>query len=132
VARLAYTYCHVPLVAGIILAAVGDEFVPGHPDGHVEMMTAIAILGGPAAFLFGNLLFKRILFEEFLLSHIAGLVMIAALIAAAPFVTPLMLSAATTVVLIIVGVWENIYAARWKKKHPDWRMESSAGGTPER
>jgi low temperature requirement protein LtrA len=126
IARLAYTYCHVPLITGIILTAVGDELVLAHPGGHVEMMAAIAILGGPAIFLFGNLMFKRILFEEFLLSHIAGLVAIAALIAVVPFASPVLLSAATTGVLLTVGVWENIYAARWKKQHPDWRAEESA------
>ena len=31
-ARLAYTYLHLPLVAGIIVAAVGDELVLAHPD----------------------------------------------------------------------------------------------------
>ena len=31
---LAYTYVHLPLVAGIIVAAVGDELVLAHPTGH--------------------------------------------------------------------------------------------------
>ncbi len=31
VARLSYTYLHIPLVAGIIVAAVGDELVLAHP-----------------------------------------------------------------------------------------------------
>ena len=31
-ARLAYTYLHLLLVAGIIVAAVGDELVLAHPS----------------------------------------------------------------------------------------------------
>ena len=30
-ARLAYTYLHMPIVAGIILSAVADEIVLKHP-----------------------------------------------------------------------------------------------------
>jgi low temperature requirement protein LtrA len=33
-ARLAYTYLHLPIVAGIILSAVADDLVLQHPAGH--------------------------------------------------------------------------------------------------
>jgi hypothetical protein len=33
-ARLAYTYLHMPIVAGIIVSAVADELVLKHPSGH--------------------------------------------------------------------------------------------------
>jgi low temperature requirement protein LtrA len=33
VARAAYTYAHIPIIAGIILTAVGDELVPPIPSG---------------------------------------------------------------------------------------------------
>ena len=36
IARLAYTYIHLLLVAGIIVCAVADEFVLGHADGHTD------------------------------------------------------------------------------------------------
>ena len=32
-ARLAYTYLHMPIVAGIIVTAVADELVLKHPGG---------------------------------------------------------------------------------------------------
>ncbi|MBN8934292.1 MAG: low temperature requirement protein A, partial [Rhizobium pusense] len=48
IARIAYTYLHVLLVAGIILVAVGDELVIAHPGGHTDAKTAIAVLAGPA------------------------------------------------------------------------------------
>jgi low temperature requirement protein LtrA len=31
--RSAYTYCHLPMVAGIIVTAVGDELVIATPAG---------------------------------------------------------------------------------------------------
>ena len=124
-ARSAYTYCHMPLVAGIILSAVSDEFVLAHPNHHADPFQAVAILGGPALFLFGNLMFKRTVFEGFPLSHVAGLAMLAMLAALMPFTTTLILAAAAAGVLFITGVWENISVARWHKAHPEWREAGS-------
>jgi low temperature requirement protein LtrA len=59
VARLAYTYLHLPIVGGIIVAAVADELVLVHPTGHTDLKVMAAVLGGPALYLVGNILFKR-------------------------------------------------------------------------
>ena len=107
-ARNGYTYLHIMIVAGIIVAAVGDELVLHHPDGHTEPKTAIVLLGGPALYLLGNLLFKRLSAPNLPLSHMAGLGLLALLILAVPVMTPLLLSAATTAVLILVATWEQI------------------------
>ena len=56
-ARLAYTYLHLFLGAGIILNAVADEFVLAHPSGHSSWQTVVAVPGGFALYLLGNLLF---------------------------------------------------------------------------
>ncbi|TDD70078.1 low temperature requirement protein A [Jiangella aurantiaca] len=48
-----YTYLHLPIVAGIVLTAVGDELVVAHPDYDLEVAGALAVLGGPALFLLG-------------------------------------------------------------------------------
>ena len=57
-ARLAYTYLHMPIVAGIIVSAVADELVLKHPSGHSDLKTVISAIGGPLLFLFGTILFK--------------------------------------------------------------------------
>ena len=48
-ARLAYTYLHMPIVAGIIVAAVADELVLKHPGGHSDLKTVLSAIGGPLA-----------------------------------------------------------------------------------
>jgi low temperature requirement protein LtrA len=53
-------------------------------------------------------LFKRLSAPNLPLSHLLGLAMLALLILAVPVTTPLLLSAATTAVLIAVAVWESI------------------------
>jgi low temperature requirement protein LtrA len=106
-ARAVYTYFHMPIVAGIVVCAVADEIVIAHPDGHLELPAALALLGGPALYLIGNVFFKRASAKHYPLSHLAGL---GALLLAAPFAlffTPLALGMFTTVVLIVVAVWET-------------------------
>ena len=58
-ARLAYTYMHMPIVAGIIVAAVADELVLKHPGGHSDPKTVLSAIGGPLLFLLGTILFKH-------------------------------------------------------------------------
>jgi low temperature requirement protein LtrA len=108
VARLAYTYLHMPIVAGIVVVAVGDELVLAHPSGHSDAKTVISLVGGPLLFLVGVILFKHTIHGRWQLSHLVG---IAALVALAPFghvLSPLILSSITTAILLVVGVWEAI------------------------
>ena len=107
-ARNGYTYLHLLIVAGIIVAAVGDELVLHHPGGHIDFKTAIVLLGGPALYLLGNLLFKWLSAPYAPLSHLVGLGLLALLILTVPIATPLLLSAATTAVLMLVATWESI------------------------
>jgi low temperature requirement protein LtrA len=107
-ARVAYTYIHLPIVAGIIVAAVADEFVLAHPSGHAETGIATAVLAGPGLFLAGNTLFKRVTAGWYPLSHLVGLALIASLIPVSPAMSPLTLSAAVTIVLLVVAAWERI------------------------
>ena len=111
-ARSGYTYLHVLMVAGIIVAAVGDELVLHHPGGHTDTKTAAVILGGPALYLLGNSLFKWLSAPYAPLSHTVGLVLLALLVPVSLIVPPLALSAAANAVLITVAVWEWVSVGR--------------------
>src|SRR4051812_16766625 len=107
-ARLAYTYLHMPIVAGIIVTAVADELVLKHPAGHSDLKTVISAIGGPLLFLFGTILFKHS-FRGFLqLSHGVGIVALCVLAWFASELSPLVLSNLTTSIMIVVAVWESI------------------------
>jgi low temperature requirement protein LtrA len=106
-ARLAYTYVHLLIVAGIVVAAVGDELVLAHPAGHADARTVIAAVGGPALFLLGNILFKRFATGRPTLSHWIGLILLASIAATAHLVPPLAVGAAAAAVLVIVAIWET-------------------------
>jgi len=107
-ARLAYTYLHMPIVAGIILSAVADELVLKHPHGHSDFNTVLSAIGGPLLFLFGTILFKHT-FRGFLqLSHGVGIIALVALAWFAGDLSPLILSILTSAIMTIVAVWESV------------------------
>jgi low temperature requirement protein LtrA len=107
-ARLAYTYLHMPIVAGIIVSAVADELVLKHPGGHCDLKTVMSAIGGPLLFLFGTILFKHS-FRGFLqLSHGVGIIALGVLAWFASELSPLMLSILTTAIMIVVAMWESI------------------------
>ena len=58
-ARDADTYAHIPIVAGIIVTAVGDEIVIAHPGARLHAAELVALAAGPALDLVGHLLSRR-------------------------------------------------------------------------
>jgi low temperature requirement protein LtrA len=107
-ARLAYTYLHLPIVAGIILSAVADELVLQHPAGHSDLKTVLSAIGGPLLFLIGTILFKHTIRGWLQLSHVVGIAALGGLAWFAGELSPLMLSILTTMLMVIVAVWESI------------------------
>ncbi|MGB8401329.1 low temperature requirement protein A [Bradyrhizobium sp.] len=107
-ARLAYTYLHMPIVAGIILSAVADELVLKHPEGHSDLKTVLSAIGGPLLFLLGTILFKHTIRGFLQLSHGVGIITLAVVAWFAGELSPLWLSIVTTAIMMIVAVWESV------------------------
>jgi low temperature requirement protein LtrA len=114
-ARSAYTYMHLFIIAGIVISAVADEFVLAHPTGHTDTKTMLTVLGGPGLYLIGNILFKWAFAKRLRISHLTGLVMLALLVPVAALVSPAALIAAASLVLVGIAAWE----ARAKRQHPE-------------
>jgi low temperature requirement protein LtrA len=108
VARSAYTYMHMPIVAGIILSAVGDEIVLKHPLGHSDWTAMATTVGGPFIFLLGSILFKREIRGFLQLSHGFGMLVLIALAWFGSELSPLLVSTLSSAVLVIVAVWESL------------------------
>src|SRR3569623_831413 len=107
-ARLAYTYLHMPIIAGIILTAVSDEIVLKHPAGQSDLRITLSTVGGPLVFLIGSILFKHSIRGFLQLSHGAGILALLGLGWFAGGFSPLWLSVATTVIMIVVAIWESM------------------------
>jgi low temperature requirement protein LtrA len=57
-ARDAYSYLHLPLVAAIVLVALGLKSTLAHVGDPLEWGAAAALVGGTALYLFGHVAFK--------------------------------------------------------------------------
>lgn len=107
-ARAAYTYIHLLIVAGIVVEAVADELTLTHIDGTLDLPEVAVILGAPALYLAGNLLFKRASARFVPLSHLVGLGLLAVSALDAARVSAPVLGAVTTGILVLVAVWETV------------------------
>jgi low temperature requirement protein LtrA len=105
-ARLAYTYAHIPIVVGIIVSAVGTEFLLAHPYDPAGWREISALTAGPAIYLFGTLVFKRAVMGRWPLSHGAGIVLLAAIAIAGQALTPILIGAMSVIALIITAGME--------------------------
>lgn len=115
--RSAYTYFHLPMVAGVIVVAVADELVIAHPDGHADPATIAVVLGGPALFLAGHALFKRAAFGHLSTQRLLGLAALAILVPVGGELPPVVLGLAATLVIVGVATWDTIVL---------WRMDRAA------
>jgi low temperature requirement protein LtrA len=78
-----------------------------HPLGHAGSVEIVCLIGGPALYLFGNLIFKRTNARHFPLSHLVGLGLLALIAPFAWLFSPLVLSIAATATLVLVAIWER-------------------------
>jgi low temperature requirement protein LtrA len=58
VARDSYSYLHLPMIAGIVLVALGVKKAIGHVDDPLETVPAVALFGGIALYYAGHLGFR--------------------------------------------------------------------------
>jgi len=112
VARLAYTYLHLPIVGGIILTAVANELLLTHPDEHGLRFERAIMISGPLVFLVGNLFFKRAVAGRWPLSHLVGVALFAPAAMVFGGQSFIWLAAVTSAILLIVAVWETVSLRR--------------------
>ncbi len=104
IARAGYTYVHGLLIAAIIVIAAGDAFLLEEPAERAMLGQGLMLLGGPAAFLLGNGIFRRLLHPRFPPSHLYGLAVLALFAVLAPWCDLLVLSGGVLLSLLVVSV----------------------------
>jgi low temperature requirement protein LtrA len=105
-ARDGFTYLHVPIVAGIIAVAVGDDLLIAHPESELAGVGLAMVLGGPALFLLGEGLFRlRVTGSvDVVRLGVAALLVLLAPLGSA--ISALALCTIVTVVLCALALWE--------------------------
>ena len=103
IGRTAYHLIHPVMVAGIIVAAAGDEKILSQPSTHATTASAWMILGGPALFLAGHAAFKYVVWGIFPWTRLAGIAVLALLALAAGVLPEIALAACAAAVVALVA-----------------------------
>ena len=109
----AYTYGHFPIVAGIIVGAVGVEGVLAHAgDGKpLGLFYAATLYGGFALYLAGHLLFKQRMYATLSMPRLVMVVVLLLALPAAAFLPPLVgLAALVLLLVVLIGLETRRYA----------------------
>ena len=123
IARNAYTYWHIPIIAGLVVSAVADEMLLMHPYGHIEPAFLAVTVGGGLLFLIGNMGFKKSTNDRRLppFSHMIGCALLLAVGAASWFLhwQPIVLGIGAFAVLAFTAIWEwGSYNGGWQRWAP--------------
>jgi low temperature requirement protein LtrA len=115
-ARDAYTYLHVVIVAGILLSAVGDELVIAHPTEELGDAELIAVVCGPALYLLAHVALRLRMTGALSHRRLAGAVACLAVAAIGTFAPALVIAALLLGVLVAVIVGDQIAAQRRRRR----------------
>ena len=103
VARDSFSYLHFPMVAGIVLLALGFKKTLAHVDDSLEIVPAVALLGGTALYLLAHVAFRWRNVHRFSTQRLLCAALLGALVPAAielPALATLGILAALLAVLI--------------------------------
>ncbi|WP_328852211.1 low temperature requirement protein A [Micromonospora globbae] len=99
-------YVHLVMIAGLVVTAAGAELSIAHPTDTNDKRAALVILGGPALFLIGRILFSLAIHRRLSWPRVIALFLLAG--AAAILRLPLLaVSAVSTAVVLVVVVLDH-------------------------
>jgi low temperature requirement protein LtrA len=118
-ARSAYTYFHLPMIAGIISVAAADELTVAHPGEHGTLASVTLTLGGTALFLAGHALFKWAVFGGLSWPRVVAIAALIALIPVSFAIPTLALTCAAGLIVVgLVAVWDTLASHEGRFRSP--------------
>jgi low temperature requirement protein LtrA len=117
----AYSYLHLPIIAGIVLFALGLKTTVGHVGDHLETVPAVALCGGAALYLGGDIAFLFRATGYVFRRRTVGTVVLLALIPLAVAIPALAALALVSAVCSLVVAYEAIRYRedRLTLRHPE-------------
>jgi low temperature requirement protein LtrA len=106
--RSAYTYFHMPMIAGIIAIAAADELIVAHPGEPGTLASITLTLGGTALFLAGQAFFKWAVFGVLPWSRAVAVAALMALIPVGFAMPTLALSGTAGLIVVGLAVWDAL------------------------
>lgn len=110
-ARDSYSYLHFPMVAGIVLIALGLKKTLGHVGDPLHTVPAVALLGGTALYLLAHVAFRLRTVHTVNVVRLVAAAVALALIPLAIEVPSLVSLAILTAVLVALIAFETIHYA---------------------
>jgi low temperature requirement protein LtrA len=129
-ARDAYTYLHVVMVAGVIVAAVGDELVIAHPSDELPAEEVAAVVAGPAIYLLAHALFRLRMAGSISWKRLGGALACVVVGAVGTAMPALVLALLVTGILIAVIAAEQVAAARRRARGEPSPIDRLEAGIP--
>ncbi len=120
-ARDSYSYLHYPLVAGIVLVALGLEQTLAHVGDPLKTVPAFALLGGTATYLLGHVAFRYRHIHTINRRRLGLAILLLALLPLAVEIPALAtLAIVATLLWALIGYETRVYGDnRWQVRHPE-------------
>ena len=116
IARDSFSYLHFPMVAGIVLIALGVKKSLAHVSDPLEIEPAVALLGGAATYLLAHVAFRMRNVHRFSPHRVAAAVVCLALVPAAVEMPALVSMSLLAAVLIALIVYERVRFAELRAR----------------
>ena len=116
VARDSFSYLHLPMVAGIVLVALGMKKTLGHVEDPLKTVPAFALLGGAAVYLLSHVAFRWRNVHRFSAQRVIAAVIAVALIPAALELPALATVAILAALLSALIVYETLHVAELRDR----------------
>jgi low temperature requirement protein LtrA len=128
VARDSFSYLHFPMVAGIVLVALGMKKTLEHVDEPLKLVPAVAMLGGTALYLLAHVAFRWRNVHRFSIQRVVAAAVLAAFIPVAVEIPSLATLAFVAAVLAVLIAYETVHFAelRDRLRHQLERGEAPA------
>jgi low temperature requirement protein LtrA len=107
IARDSFSYLHFPMVAGIVLLALGIKKTLGHVDEPLDVEVATAMLGGLALYLLAHVAFRWRNVHRFSTQRLVVAVLALALIPLATEIAAISTLAIATALMILLIAYES-------------------------
>jgi low temperature requirement protein LtrA len=116
IARDSFSYLHFPMVAGIVLLALGMKKTLGHVDAPLETVPDVALLGGAALYLLAHVAFRWRNVHRFSSARLVCAIVLCALIPLATELDALVTLALLAVLLAALIAYETVHFAELRDK----------------
>ena len=103
-AKSVFVYGHFPVIAGIVLTAVGDELIIAHPTHHLETAALMAVIAGPVIYLLSFVAIRYSVVKSWAVRRLIG----AAACVAVGLIAEFMHPQAVLVGLVIVAIFITV------------------------